>query len=176
MKNPSSKDVKNVAALGGGVLVGNLVTPAINGAILDAAKVTSNNAKAGILAVICVAAGFSAAYVKGTGIGEAIGKGALIGLSGTSGAEAIKALASKTPAVQKLAAKSDAIGKAVGRISGLGCACGQSHEAMLNGARRNKRRGRGMGMYLPPQEFVYPLNGSSNSLESIVNGGGLLSA
>jgi len=179
MKKTSSfipKDLANTAALGGGVFAGNFVAPAVSGAVLDFVKPNSNTKKGLTLAVVGVLAITGAAYIKNTGVANAIGKGALVGFGGTSVAEAVRTFTADTPAVQKLAAKSTPIGKIVGRISGLGCPC--DNNPMLNGARRNKRRGRGMGIYLPTvtEDFAYPLNASVNSLESIVNGGGLLSA
>lgn len=177
---PSSKEMKNTAALGGGVLLGGYVSPSITGAITDVIKPKTDNVKGIVLAVLSVASGFGAAYIKGNGIGETVGKGFLVGISGASGVEAINTFAKKSTAVQTTAAKTTPIGKAVARMTGLGCPCQNPQPAVAEFQLNARRRRRGMGMYVPSENPAFAQLGTpataSESLSESINRGRMLAA
>lgn len=184
---PSGNDVKNAAAVAGGVVVGTGVSNGLftlihdeDKAITDAEEKKKHD-NMGLIkrAGIAIAFGFGASAIKSNDVVSLLAKGLCYGITGQQTFAIVKSFASNNESVKKMAASSNKAERAIAATLGLGCACNSQktyYAEPLNGRRRSRRRGMGIPVVALDTDYANVMQSQTNVFEQAIDTGRMLSS
>jgi hypothetical protein len=183
---PSGNDVKNAAAVAGGVFVGTGVSNGLFTVIHDEDKAITDaeekkkHDNMGLIkrAGIAVVFGFGASAIKSNDVISLIAKGLCYGITGDQAFAILKSFSRNNDSVKKMAASNNKAERAIAATLGLGCACDSQKTYIaepLNG-RRRRRKGLGIPVVALETDYASVMQGQSNVFEQAIDSGRMLSS